>query len=167
MSYKPVACEMARYNKWQNETLLGICDTLGDAELTADKGLFFGSILPTLDHILHVDQTLIGFFTTGERKPFDPKAGVSETYNAFKVKRQAEDAHILSLCTQATDHWFEETIQFYSEKLDRTRPIPRWFYAAQMFNHQTHHRSQITSALHTMGIDYGNTDMPYNPFSEL
>ncbi|YAF94156.1 MAG: DinB family protein [Nodularia sp. CChRGM 3473] len=35
-----------------------------------------------------------------------------------------------------------------------------------MFNHQTHHRSQITSELHKMGIDYGCTDLPYNPYNE-
>ena len=167
MSYKPVACEMARYNKWQNETLIDICDDLGEAELSKDKGLFFGSLLSTLDHILHVDRTLIGFFTTGVRSAFDPNAGVSENYGVYRTERLAEDAGILSLCTEASDNWFEETIQFYSEKLGKTRPIPRWFYAAQMFNHQTHHRSQITSALHVMNIDYGNTDMPHNPLSEL
>jgi uncharacterized damage-inducible protein DinB len=35
-----------------------------------------------------------------------------------------------------------------------------------MFNHETHHRSQVTSALTQMGIDYGNTDLPYNPLSQ-
>jgi len=32
-----------------------------------------------------------------------------------------------------------------------------------MFNHQTHHWNQITTELHKIGIDYGVTDMPYNP----
>ncbi|PCJ70207.1 MAG: damage-inducible protein DinB [Rhodobiaceae bacterium] len=167
MSYKPVACEMARYNKWQNESLLGLCDDLSAEELGKDKGLFFGSLLSTLEHILYADRTLIGFFTTGVRSAFDPNAGTSENYEAYRADRLAEDAHILSLCTEAGDNWFEETFEFYSPKLGKTRPTPRWFYAAQMFNHQTHHRSQITSVLHGMGLDYGNTDVPYNPLSEL
>ncbi len=125
MSYRSVACEMARYNKRQNDTLLGICDELEEMELNTDKGLFFGSIFQTLDHILHVDRTLIGFFTTGVRSAFDPNESVSKNYNAYKIERQAEDTHILSLCTEAADNWFEETIQFYSEKLGKSRPIPR------------------------------------------
>ncbi|MEL7526835.1 MAG: DinB family protein [Pseudomonadota bacterium] len=33
----------------------------------------------------------------------------------------------------------------------------------QLFNHQTHHRSQVTSALHSMGIEFGTTDIPWRP----
>jgi len=48
----------------------------------------------------------------------------------------------------------------------RDRVHPRQFPLMQMFNHGTHHRSQVTSALHTMGIDYGSNDLPYNPLSQ-
>ena len=41
--------------------------------------------------------------------------------------------------------------------------IPRWVMVAQIFNHQTHHRSQVTTALHSMGVDYGSTDIPWRP----
>ncbi len=167
MSYQPVACEMALYNKWQNETLLGHCDSLPEATLSEDKGLFFRSILATLDHILHVDRTLIEYFSTGNLTPFDPNIRPTDGYGAYKTARMAEDAHILALCQNAAPDWFEETIMFHSEMLGRSREIPRWFYAAQMFNHQTHHRSQVTSVLHTMGIAYGNTDMPHNPLSKM
>jgi DHA1 family bicyclomycin/chloramphenicol resistance-like MFS transporter len=34
-----------------------------------------------------------------------------------------------------------------------------------MFNHATHHRSQATTALWAMGIDYGCTDIPFRPDS--
>lgn len=165
MSYKPVACEMARYNEWQNGALLDACDGLGVEALEADRGLFFSSIFATLDHILHVDRTLIGFFADETRSAFDPKVRLSADYDAYKTARRAEDTRIRTLCEEAGDTWFEDEIAFHSEALGRTRHIPRWFYAAQMFNHQTHHRSQVTSALHTMGIDYGNTDMPHNPLS--
>ena len=50
--------------------------------------------------------------------------------------------------------------------LGRERTVPRQFYMMQMFNHGTHHRSQVTAALHRMGIAYGNTDLPYNPLSQ-
>jgi len=165
MSYKPTACEMARYNQWQNAKLLGVCDTLSLADLEEDRGLFFGSILATLDHILTVDQALIAMATTGVIPPFDPDQRITETYDAFKQARTAQDAKIMHLCENAGPSWFEDDLPRESAELGRTRHFPRWFYVAQMFNHQTHHRSQITSELHRMGVDYGNTDMPYNPLT--
>ncbi|MGD1883431.1 MAG: DinB family protein [Paracoccaceae bacterium] len=33
----------------------------------------------------------------------------------------------------------------------------------QLFNHQTHHRSQVTFALHALGVNYGPTDIPWRP----
>jgi uncharacterized damage-inducible protein DinB len=33
----------------------------------------------------------------------------------------------------------------------------------QMFNHQTHHRGQITTLLSQIGIDIGETDLPLTP----
>jgi uncharacterized damage-inducible protein DinB len=33
----------------------------------------------------------------------------------------------------------------------------------QMFNHQTHHRGQVTTLLKQTGIDPGITDLPWAP----
>ena len=33
----------------------------------------------------------------------------------------------------------------------------------QMFNHQTHHRGQVTTLLKQLGIDPGETDLPWLP----
>jgi uncharacterized damage-inducible protein DinB len=30
-----------------------------------------------------------------------------------------------------------------------------------MFNHQTHHRGQVTTLLSQMGLDMGTTDIPF------
>jgi len=46
-----IAALMAEYNRWMNDRLFGAAGKLDDAELTADKGAFFGSILGTLNHI--------------------------------------------------------------------------------------------------------------------
>jgi uncharacterized damage-inducible protein DinB len=32
-----------------------------------------------------------------------------------------------------------------------------------MFNHQTHHRGQLTTLLMQMGVDPGETDIPWSP----
>lgn len=165
MSYGPVAQEMARYNQWQNSQMITICDGLGDDDLNDDRGLFFGSILGTLDHILYVDRVLIDIFSEGKLPSFAPATRLSSDYAAYKSLRHTEDQRIAEICIHAAEGWFEETVTLENKALKKSRTLPRWFHAAQMFNHQTHHRSQVTSALHRMGIDYGNTDMPYNPHS--
>jgi uncharacterized damage-inducible protein DinB len=47
---------MARYNRWQNQSLYREADTLTDAERKTDRGAFFKSIHGTLCHIVFADQ---------------------------------------------------------------------------------------------------------------
>jgi len=34
----------------------------------------------------------------------------------------------------------------------------------QIFNHQTHHRGQLTTLLSQFGVDIGTTDLPLMPY---
>ena len=168
MNGKAWAREMALYNKWQNETLFGHCAALSDKALRQDRGLFFGSILHTLDHILMVDVRLLDFVVSAAppSAPFEPRKRVYDDFEALSRARAAFDADLLSTIDGWDEAWFDDSISFHIEALGRTRTVPRPFYAMQMFNHATHHRSQVTSELHRLGIDYGNTDMPFNPLSQ-
>jgi uncharacterized damage-inducible protein DinB len=47
---------MARYNRWQNDNIYGVADTLPDTERRRDRGAFFGSIHATLSHLLWADR---------------------------------------------------------------------------------------------------------------
>jgi uncharacterized damage-inducible protein DinB len=164
---RAMAIEMARYNRWQNETLYALCAGLGEDRLRADEGLFFGSILATLDHLLHVDRLLVRILREG-RPPdtFDPRRRHHEDFASLRRAREAQDVEIEALFREAPPGWLAEELRFHSERLGRERRVPRAFYATQLFNHQTHHRSQVTSALHRMGIDYRETDLPGNPYSQ-
>ena len=62
-----------------------------------------------------------------------------------------------------TEGWLAEDVAIQNPRFDDPPVFPRWVMVVQLFNHQTHHRSQVTSALHAMGIDYGNTDIPWRP----
>ena len=43
------------------------------------------------------------------------------------------------------------------------RTLPRWLLVAHVFNHQTHHRGQVTTLLAQLGLDVGSTDLPFMP----
>jgi uncharacterized damage-inducible protein DinB len=52
----------------------------------------------------------------------------------------------------------------YTSKVDgRTRTLPTWVLVVHLFNHQTHHRGQLTTLLNQLGCDPGSTDLPFMP----
>jgi uncharacterized damage-inducible protein DinB len=167
MSSKEWALEMALYNKWQNETLYGICDSLSDDVRKSERGLFFGSIHRTLDHILMVDRVLWDFTLSGTPPhAWDPNAKITDDYTMLRHERSAFDATLLEELRAHPETWLDEAVAYQHPRLGRERSHPRQFMLMQLFNHGTHHRSQVTSALHGMDIDHGNTDLPYNPLSQ-
>jgi len=167
MTAKAWALEMALYNKWQNEKLYGLCGGLEDAARKAERGMFFGSIHRTLDHILMVDRVLWHLAMTGEPiKGFDPGRRLYDDFPPLREARSAFDEDAIAEIRARPIVWLDEVITTYNERLARDRSFPRQFPLMQMFNHGTHHRSQVTAELHRMGIDYGNTDLPYNPLSQ-
>lgn len=154
---------MALHNQWQNETLYGLCDRLDDAELGRNRGMYFGSILDTLNHIYYVDDLLLGFIHSGQLPGFDPSTRPYPDYPSLREARVRFDQGLLDDADGADADWLAASFEFWSERLGRRRAVPRGFYYVQLYNHQTHHRSQVTSELHRLGIDYGSTDLPYNP----
>ena len=52
----------------------------------------------------------------------------------------------------------------YTSNVDgATRTLPSWILVAHLFNHQTHHRGQLTALLSQLGLDPGPTDLPFMP----
>ena len=41
--------------------------------------------------------------------------------------------------------------------------LPTWVLVTHMFNHQTHHRGQLTTLLSRLGYNPGVTDIPWLP----
>jgi uncharacterized damage-inducible protein DinB len=167
MAAKTWAREMARYNQWQNETLFAACEQLTNEARKADRGMFFGSIHQTLDHILMTDKRLLSFVVNGRpgAKPFEPAKLVYTDYKRLKSEREEFDRALLPKVDRWAETWLNDIIIFRDPGLGRRRIVPRMFYLMQLFNHGTHHRAQVTSELHKLGVDYGSTDLPDNPNS--
>ena len=58
---------MARYNRWQNESLYREALKLSDEERQRDRGAFFGSIHGTLNHLFWGDSLWLSRFGGGEK----------------------------------------------------------------------------------------------------
>ena len=166
-STKAWALEMALYSRWQNGRLFELCDALSDEHRKRDRGMFFGSIQRTLDHILMVDRVLWDFTLSGQPpRDWDPNRKVTDDYALLTQERIAFDAMLLEQLRMQPRTWLDETISYHHPRLGRERSHPRQFPLMQLFNHGTHHRAQVTAELHKLGIDYGSTDLPYNPLSQ-
>ena len=62
-----------------------------------------------------------------------------------------------------TEEWLNAPYTFVSKVLKVTRVQPTWAFVTHMFNHQTHHRGQLTTLLSQAGVDYGDTDVLLMP----
>lgn len=162
---------MAQYNRWMNENIYAACDRLTDEQRKGDRGAFFKSIHTTLNHLLWGDYMWLGRFTQGTslEKGY-PKAAIGtdliEEWAALKAARQSMDADILAWAASVDEEWLGKDFSWYSGITKSMRTRPAWLLVTHLFNHQTHHRGQVTTLLSQFGIDPGDTDLMLMPFPE-
>jgi uncharacterized damage-inducible protein DinB len=157
---------MARYNRWMNERIYGHCEKLSDAERKADRGAFFRSIHGTLNHLLLGDRLWLGRFLSRE---FRAKTLADELYADFaelRSERAKTDAEILEWVETLDEKRLAAALKFRSVVGNRDRSFPLWFAVQHFFNHQTHHRGQVTTLLMQAGVDPGVTDLMWLPGME-
>lgn len=154
---------MARYNQWINENLYSVCADLSDEERKADRGLFFGSIHGTLNHLLLADKLWFGRFI---HEPFEVAGLDQELFADFAPLRDARvemDRLILEWTAGLTEAELASDLEYRSVSKPTPRSLPLWIAVTHFFNHQTHHRGQVTAALSQLGVDYGVTDLINSP----
>ncbi|MDZ7839337.1 MAG: DinB family protein [Gammaproteobacteria bacterium] len=154
---------MARYNQWMNENLYEACADLSDEDRKADRRLFFGSIHGTLNHLLLADKIWLGRFI---HEPFEARSLDQELFAGFPSLREARadtDRLILEWTAGLTEAELARDLEYRSVRNPVPRSLPMWIAVTHLFNHQTHHRGQVTAALSQLGIDYGGTDLIASP----
>lgn len=154
---------MARYNQWMNQKLYALCSELSDEARKADRGAFFKSIHGTLTHLLYGDRTWMERFTQTSYPSLELGQGLDQDFTALHQARIAMDYTILQWATTLTPDWLNQPFEYTSNIDKQTRCFPTWLLVTHMFNHQTHHRGQITTLLSQLGLDPGITDLPWLP----
>jgi uncharacterized damage-inducible protein DinB len=154
---------MAAYNQWMNRRLYAICAELSDAERRQDRGAFFKSIHGTLNHLLLADKVWMGRFLG---QPFHVESLDQELHHDFeglKDAREETDEDILRWADRLTDDTLSGSLTFTSISKPAPRTYEMWLVAAHFFNHQTHHRGQVTTLLGQCRKDVGITDLLWLP----
>ncbi|MBD0336601.1 MAG: damage-inducible protein DinB [Cyanobacteria bacterium Co-bin13] len=154
---------LATYNQWMNGRLYEVCAAIPDETRKQDQGAFFGSVHGTLNHLLYGDRIWLARF---QEKPSSlPPIGQNlyENFDDLRCHREAMDQEILSWAAALSEAWLAQPFQYTSSVDDKTRVLPAWVLVTHLFNHQTHHRGQLTTLLSQLGYDYGATDIPWLP----
>lgn len=161
---------MAKYNTWMNAKVYTSASELSHEELRADRGAFFGSVLGTLNHIAVADRIWLQRFAE-----LDPPGGALSEMRLLP-KPQSLNEMLFSDLDELSQHrmMLDGVIERWVEDLKDSDLSQVLSYTTSagarirkrvsglvlhFFNHQTHHRGQVTTLLSQNGRDVGVTDL--------
>jgi uncharacterized damage-inducible protein DinB len=164
------AVRMARYNRWMNGRMFDAAARLGDAELAADKGAFFGSILGTLNHVAVADTIWLRRFAQHPAafpalavvaalpRPASLRDVLAPDLAGLRELRQRLDDLVLRWVAELRPEHLASELSY----ANMAGVVSRRDFGALLqhfFNHQTHHRGQVSTLLFQSGVDVGVTDL--------
>ena len=161
---------LATYNRWMNEKIYRAAASLAPEELARDRGAFFGSILGTLNHIVVGDTLWLRRFAQHPRdytqiapvlklpQPPSLNAIVFAELPQLAARRSELDGWILEWIPGIIDEDLDLPLAYVNTK-GQTQSRNFHGLLTHFFNHQTHHRGQVTTLLSQAGIDVGVTDL--------
>jgi uncharacterized damage-inducible protein DinB len=154
---------MAAYNRWMNGKVYDAAARLSDEERKRDLGAYFRSVHGTLNHLLWGDLMWMSRFDGGVKPNTRIDEPVHADFALLRRDREATDQRIATWADALKPEWLVQMLEWKSGIDGRTRRLPRWVVGTQLFNHQTHHRGQVTTLLKQLGQDPGETDIPWLP----
>ncbi len=157
--------QLALYNQWMTTKIYTAIEGLTIEELKKDRGAFFKSIYSTLNHLLWADIRWMSRFT-GNTYPFeDSKMGVDlfDDFESLRDEHLKMAEHIIHWSNTLNEDQISQDLTWTRASGGTPVTKPFWLCITHLFNHQTHHRGQITQMLKPIGIDVGDTDLPLMP----
>ena len=160
---------MAAYNAEMNQKVYAAAATLPHDELMADRKAFFGSLFNTLSHLVVADTIWLKRFAShpaawpaldamsAYAMPTGLSAPAAGDLAALTALRVRLDAIIGAWAAQVRE---TELAQAFDYQRMNGESYRKRFgsVALHFFNHQTHHRGQVSTLLSQQGIDIGVTD---------
>ncbi|MCU6498637.1 DinB family protein [Rugamonas sp. A1-17] len=161
---------MAAYNASMNQKMYATAAQLPHAELAADRKAFFGSILGTMNHLLVGDTIWLTRFARHSARysalapmlDLPPLTSLTHSYGddlpSLLAHRQRLDAIITQWAPQVGADDLAQALEYRRFTGDLYR---KHFGSVVLhfFNHQAHHRGQVSTLLTQAGVDIGVTDL--------
>ena len=141
-----------RHHAWANDRILGVCANLAPEQLTTAAPGTYGPILDTLRHLVGSDNWYLWVITEGRFERFDEDTADIPGLRAAAERHAAAWEELLAGDLDADTDVVrrEETWEFHS---------PLGVRLAQAVHHGTDHRSQVCTALTSLGIEPPEIDL--------
>ena len=161
---------MATYNQWMNRKVYDAAGTLTQAQLTLDRQAFFGSIFGTLNHLMLGDTVWLKRFAehpanfaalaplNGIATPGDLKQLAFANLAELSAHRAWLDQLIIDWASSLHESHLDQRLRYHNMR-GVAAEKPFFGLLVHFFNHQTHHRGQVTTLLSQAGVDVGITDL--------
>jgi uncharacterized damage-inducible protein DinB len=160
---------MAHYNTVMNDRLIETVRPVGDAALLAPRGAFFGSILGTMNHLVVGDLLWLNrmrpypfgrdlMTLDSLPKPVSLNDMPCPDLATYEPIRRQLDALLAGFIEDLGD---DDLAAPFTYRNTKNEPFTKTLglVLSHVFNHQTHHRGQITTLLSQAGLDIGSTDL--------
>jgi len=89
-----------------------------------------------------------------------------DDFEDLRAAQEKTDFEILDWAQSLTPEILDQPFDYVSNVENFSRKLPIWVLATHMFNHQTHHRGQVTTLIKQLGYEPGITDLPWLPCLE-
>jgi len=163
MHLRHYARTMSAYNRWMNERLYAVCASLSPALRRQDLGAFFKSIHGTLNHLVIADRIWLGRFVGPACQVSSLDEDRWPDFEDLHRERAAADEAIEHWATSLGDEADDADLVYRSIVNPQEHRMPLRLAVVHFFNHQTHHRGQLTTLLKQQGVDPGVTDLLWMP----
>ncbi|MFT5520813.1 MAG: putative damage-inducible protein DinB [Enterobacterales bacterium] len=161
---------LADYNQYMNKGIYKAASQLSSLELAENRGAFFGSIIATLNHILVADTIWLKRFSEHSSKfkslsyvrslgaPKSLDMILYNDINELLISRGRMDDTIQAFSLELTDKVLASPLSYSNIKGE---PFTKnlGYLTQHFFNHQTHHRGQVSTLLNQAGLSIGTTDL--------
>ncbi|MEO1313727.1 MAG: DinB family protein, partial [Pseudomonadota bacterium] len=130
-----------------------------------DRGAFFQSITATLNHLYWADALMVMRLKGNERPEETIKHSLihPSDWDDFKALRSNRDEEIEEWAARLTDADLDGVVVWYPGDGSTRIEKPKVLCAAELFNHQTHHRGQVHAMLTAAGAEPEPTDLSMLP----
>ncbi len=162
---KEIFLLLSRYNAHANRYLFDSLESFSEEELKKDAGSWFGSIFGILNHILVSDLLWLNRYRTSGRDlpslntpvlDFSFTSIQQHLYDSFEALRERRmqlDEVITRFAGDLDDGTLTSVLEYTNSQGIHNRlrirdTLVHWF------NHQTHHRGQISQILDSRGITH-------------
>ena len=162
---------MAKYNQRINDQLMVCCQLLSNDELTKETHSFFTNITAYWNHLFFGDLILLNRLMKNNISslseddfiklptPKSPTDIFHHKLSEISTLRKKIDQLICQYSEHLTDEECDTFITYQTTEGEQiTKKVAD--VTQHLFNHQTHHRGQLTCILSQLGVNYGCMDLP-------